>query len=176
MGEIREARFAETTRLQEILESSICHSSDEYYTDEEIDALTQSYERVYKYMIVNIGFNIIVSESDDKVNAFCAFDLGNSTIESLFVSPDSMSSGTGTKLIQKAESQLKTVKNSGVCVFSSLNATGFYDKCGYEKYGKTDIETPDGRLVPSVLMYKEFDETYEEYNIEEQVVDLNSWN
>lgn len=176
MEEIREARLSDTTRMQKILESSIRHSSGDYYDSEEMDALTQSYESVYRTMILTIGFNVIVSASDDKVDAFCAFDIGNSIIESLFVSPSSMKSGTGRELLQKAESQLKSFENSGVCVFSSLNATGFYNKCGYEKYGRTDIDTPDGRPVPSVLMYKDFNETDGVYNIEEQVTELNSWN
>jgi N-acetylglutamate synthase-like GNAT family acetyltransferase len=176
MGEIREARLSDTTRLQKILESSIRHSSEDYYDSKEMDALTQSYESVYRAMILTVGFNIIVSESDDKIDAFCGFDIGNSIIESLFVSPSSMGSGTGGELLHKAESQLKSVENSGVCAFSSLNATGFYNKYGYEKYGKTDIDTPDGRPVPSVLMYKEFNETDGIYDIEKKLVDLNSWN
>ena len=150
-------KLSDVPDMQRVMEKSIRNSARKHYSDEQIDALTQSYKEQYNDFILNTQFEVVIAEHRDRISGFGAIDYQYSSINSLFVHPEFMGQGIGESILKKLENMAKEWFCDGLMVFASINAAGFYEKYGYTEIRNVDIETPDGRFVPSVLMSKEFE-------------------
>ena len=104
---------------------------------------------------VLVHHGALVFEEQNQLLGFGFVDIGQSSLEALFVSPDCAGKGYG-KLI--ASELLSIAANAGVkrlTLSSSLNAVKFYQRLGFESKKETLWVHPLGFEIASVLMEKQ---------------------
>ena len=72
---------------------------------------------------------------------------GSAELEHLFVDPDHLQQGLGTKLLQHATSQCKALGIQQIVILSDPNAAGFYERSGACLVKHVPSSIP-GRTIP----------------------------
>lgn len=149
---IRDTEVDDIPRMQHILEKSIQQRGKDAYTEDQVDALSQSYADIFHGNISDTSSQNIVAIDDSSVVGFGGVDYEKGRILNLYVHPDAADNGVGTQILSRLEARADQPNYNSIGVFASLNAVGFYEKFGYRKRFNCDVETPDGRLAPVVYM------------------------
>lgn len=101
---------------------------------------------VISFMVNYFNTETIIKNSKDK-KTFVLVDgqriLGTGSVKDgeiseVFVDPTSISTGIGTKLMNKMEEFIRNSGYGSVYLFSSLTAVGFYKKRGYKIVGENE--------------------------------------
>ena len=104
--------------------------------------------------IDNIAVHIVIFD-DSKPVATCRFfkdkELGTYTIGRIAVIRTQRGQNLGSELLIKAEQLIKEAGGSKICLHSQQRAKKFYEKQGYEAFGKEDYD--EG--CPHIWMRKE---------------------
>ena len=118
------------------------------YTLQELEALLKNKTRQRSW-----DETIFVAEIAGNVVGFASLVKGHSSIGAVFVRPDFIRQGIGTRLLSSIEQEAiaHKVKTLGVC--SSLTGHAFYVANGYKTLGKTYIPL-NSVFIPCIAMKK----------------------
>ena len=81
-------------------------------------------------------------------------DIQNAEISAIYIHPDVVGNGVGTKLLSKLEEIARNNNVVKIAVHSTLNAKGFYHRHGYLEHGLTFHRLSNGEKLECVLMFK----------------------
>lgn len=96
----------------------------------------------------------IVAEDDDDIIGCGFLDLETARIEAIFVRPDRVRRGTGTKLLMSLEQTARDAGLKSLHLTATLNAVEFYKSAGYTPRGKAKFRHPNGFELDGVSMEK----------------------
>ena len=96
---------------------------------------------------------IFVAEIESIIVGFIALDRFTNSISGLFISPQYVRQGIGTKLINKVEQEAIRYKIPILWVCASLTGYPFYLANNYQKIDRTSIQVK-GVLIPCIQMKK----------------------
>jgi putative acetyltransferase len=152
---IRKASDTDKKNISKLHISSIERLCGKHYTNEQLNAWTSVLTpSVYDQALKEKVF-LVAHDSKQNLMGLGILDVQNAEISAIYIHPDSVGNGVGTKLLFELE---KIARNSNVVkmiVYSTLNAKGFYQKHGYFDYGLTFHRLPNGSKLECVRMFKE---------------------
>ena len=82
-------------------------------------------------------------------------NIKNSEISAIYIHPDAVGNGVGTKLLYRLEEIARSNKVVKIAVHSTLNAKGFYQRHGYLTHGLTFHLLSNGSKLECVRMVKD---------------------
>jgi hypothetical protein len=94
-------------------------------------------------------FYMAVYESHGRISGLVGLDLNE--IRLLFVSPGSRRQGIGRALLEHVKSMVPPVFFTDIFVYSSIQAVGFYQGCGFKERGSCSFDLR-GESLPTVFM------------------------
>ena len=152
---IRKASATDKKNITKLHISSIERRWSKHYTHEQLNAwtsvLTPSvYDQAFKEKVF-----LVAHDSKQDLMGLGILDIQNAEISAIYIHPDSVGNGVGTKLLYELE---KIARNSNVVkitINSTLNAKGFYQKHGYLNHDLTFHRLPNGSKLECVRMFKE---------------------
>jgi N-acetylglutamate synthase-like GNAT family acetyltransferase len=127
---IRKAVQAEVSVIWRVCNLAISAQCRNSYADDVIEkwiagAPTEKF-------IADIEKNVWVADVDGEVVGFGKLNLTTGVVEAIFVHPDSMGTGVGTKMMAHLERQAADYGLTELTLNSSLNAAPFYRLCGFQ--------------------------------------------
>jgi putative acetyltransferase len=150
---IRRAAVTDTERICRMHKASIRNLCRSHYTPDQIEAWAgpkrpELYERLIRDLIV-----FVVEEGDDIV-AFGALDVTAADIRALYVAPEFIGRGIGSRVLEALESEARHLAIPRLSVSATLNSVGFYSARGYSSIGAADNVLPQGISLPCVNLEK----------------------
>lgn len=133
MTQIRNATEGDIGPFKEIIESSISEFCKDYYTSTQIDSLLGQYPGPALYQKWLTERVLIVAEDETGIVGFAQFHPSSSSIEAVHVSPNRARGGIGRQLLNAIEAIAKNQGILKITLDASLNAAGFYSRCGYTR-------------------------------------------
>ncbi len=98
---------------------------------------------------------MLVAEWEDQVVGLAGMmDPAKGTIEALYLHPDHIGQGIGTRLLDALEEGAKSAGASKVILNATLNSVPFYQARGFSSLGEGMHELSVGIQVPCVHMEK----------------------
>ena len=155
-AEMKDTEGIYTVHTRGILE--LCSSS---YSEEAVK-LWAGRQTPHQYIpfIESKELTVAVSAQGDIVG-FGHLVLGSKTdhrdtceVKGLFVSPQWTGKGIGRALVQNLEEQARVKGYTNMCLKSSLNAEGFYERMGYSVVDPTCKHVRCGQDLQCILMNK----------------------
>jgi N-acetylglutamate synthase-like GNAT family acetyltransferase len=152
---IRLAKKAEIGAIIDLQTLSILnysHLISRRYDSKQIEAIAKGQANARKeYLNSEI---IFLAEFDRKLIGFIALSLTFVNIDGLFVHPDFMRKGVGTKLLSEVETICIKKKIKKLSVISSLESSVFYLKNGYSYKTDMGFYTQDSIWIQCELLEK----------------------
>jgi len=149
---IRRAGPDDANRIAELHRASIQTLCADAYTPDQIagwiEPLTPG-----RYLSGMAQFEFFVAETD-RVIGFCILSTDESELYAIYFDPETTGNGYGRMLMRYAEDVARTRGVTELKLKSTLNAVGFYGRCGYRKVGDTSHTSPTGLQLPCVEMVK----------------------
>lgn len=148
-------RLAKSEDLKEILElqgtslRTLTTSSAEY-NPIQIESLIRS-QASARIKYDEIWF---VADYEDKVVGFASLLLDQPTISGVFVHPDFMRQGIGTRLLEAIEKTAVDKKYEVLYVVSALTAVNFYQARGYQFIRQSGFSSEANVWIPCVSLEK----------------------
>ncbi|BAZ28792.1 hypothetical protein NIES4074_12260 [Cylindrospermum sp. NIES-4074] len=145
-------RLAKSEELKEILElqAKSLRTASAEYNPIQIESLVRS-QASARVKYDEIWF---VADYEDKVVGFASLLLGEPTISGVFVHPDFMRQGIGTRLLEAIEKTAVDKKYEILYVVSSLTAVNFYQTRGYQFIRKSGFSSEANVWIPCVSLEK----------------------
>lgn len=131
--DIRKVTKEDIESFQNVIKDSIIELCKEYYSSEQIEALLGQFPsgQVYeKWMNERL---LLVAEESGNIVGFAQYSPNISLIEAVHVAPSNACKGIGRKLVEAIEDSALEYGKDKIAVESSMNATQFYEKCGYKQ-------------------------------------------
>ena len=149
----RRATSGDIEEFKKIIVASVLQLCKGHYTSEELKSLLAQYpsRKLYEKWIHERV--LVVAEYDDKIVGFAQYFPPNSSIEAVHVLPGYGKRGVGKMLVMALEEIAKHQGANKVILDSSLNAIGFYEKCGYVRKESSTFKCNDG-VELSVVSYE----------------------
>jgi len=152
---IRRATPGDADPIWEIRTRAIRELCCTPYTEKEIAAWASSpMPSSFKEVIRNTEF--FVAEHESKIVGHAFLDPSTREIAAVFVSPDYVCVGVGSRLLASLEELAQTIGLTSVWLSATLNATSFYCARGYVEVEPSKYEHPDGFTLACVRMEKTF--------------------
>lgn len=162
---VREAETSDIDCICSVNRESITELADQSYDADQISAWANAVDpELYPvdsgdtYFLVAeegeqiIGIGWMTTEPDDYFHAPV-----DSEITGVYVAPDAVGRGVGTRLYNKLE-RFATERNvASLGLWASLNAISFYEKHGYERVTDQTLEYQDEIELPVLEMQKQLD-------------------
>jgi GNAT superfamily N-acetyltransferase len=150
---IRRAAVTDTERVCRMHKASIRYLCQSHYAFDQIEAWAgpkrpEQYERLIRDLIV-----FVVEEGADVV-AFGALDGAAADIKALYVAPEFVGRGIGSRVLEALESEARHLRIPRLSVSATLNSVGFYSARGYMSVGAAENVLPQGTTLPCVSMEK----------------------
>jgi putative acetyltransferase len=120
---------------------------------------------------------LFVADYQGELVGFAALQMNSPGIGGLFVHPDYMRQGIGTKLITTLENTALEKRYKKLNVFSSLAAVDFYQAKGYKIFYKSGFFSEGSIWIPCFFLEKRLlnDTESESKNGVQEIIDLISW-
>lgn len=146
---IRLATSEDLDKIIEIQTNSLRVLTIPYYNSKQIESLILSQKKArFKNEI------IFVADYDHKSIGFSSLLLNSHQIGGIYVSPDFIHQGVGSKLLKALEEAAVEKKYKVIFVSSSLSAISFYQVKGYKIVNKESFYSEGRILIPCVKMRK----------------------
>lgn len=153
---IRKAEFEDREEIANVHKASIRHLCSEHYTETQISAWVGLLEpSVYDSAIDSKCF-LVACNSEGRIIGLGMLDLKTADVNAVYVLPEAAGQGIGSSLLSKLEKAALKACIVKLRVFATVNAKGFYEKCGYVECGEACHELPGGVLLKCVEMEKVF--------------------
>jgi putative acetyltransferase len=148
---IRLAKPEDSSQITALQVLSITLLSSQHYSASQIQALVEDKSRKRAYQEI-----IFVAELQNRIVGFSAISfLWNITlITAVFVHPDLIRRGIGTRLLMQLEQEALQAKRRSLMVTASLNGQPFYEANGYVPLESRSIQLNSGETIPCVAMHK----------------------
>jgi putative acetyltransferase len=150
---IRRAIITDAEGICRMHKASIKGLCRSHYTPAQIEAWAgpkqpEHYEPLIRDLIVSV-----MEEASDIVG-FAALDGAAADIRALYVAPEVVGCGVGTRLLDALESEARRLAISRLSVSATLNSVGFYGARGYSSTCAAENLLPQGVSLPCVRMEK----------------------
>lgn len=152
---IRKATSQDIDEFKSVIIASILELCKDCYTQKEIKSLLAQYpdrELYEKWILERV---LVIAAHENNIVGFAQYYPPNNSIEAVHVLPNYAKQGVGKKMIEKIEEIAKAQKAGKIILGSSLNAVGFYEKCGYTRKDNSKFKCNDGVLLEVVNYEKE---------------------
>lgn len=140
----RRATKLDIEGFKTVVNESVLELCKGFYTSSELQSLLSQYpgRKLYeKWLKERV---LVVAEDGDQIVGFAQYFPPNNSIEAVHVLPSHIKRGVGKMLMEELEEIAKEQGAKKIMLDSSLNAVGFYDKCGYTKKQNTVFRCNDG--------------------------------
>lgn len=97
---------------------------------------------------------LVVADYRGAVIGFGQLDRAHGFIEAIYVSPDCLRRGIGTRLLNALEQAAEEQGAALLRLCSSLNALPFYERAGYKAQMNVKLRLPNGFEIPCIYMEK----------------------
>lgn len=127
----------------------------DFYTDVQLDALLKQYpgQEVYsKWLPERV---LVVAEQEGEITGFAQMNPATCSIEALHVNPEQACRGIGRSLTGEIERIAADMGIKKLVLDSSVNADGFYARCGYTRKGEGMFRCNSGIELEIVTYEKE---------------------
>jgi len=148
--QIRLAKSEDSEEILELQANSLRILSSQDYNQRQIESLIRS-QKSGRF----INEIIFVAECSKRLVGFASLLVDAPSINAMFVHPDFVRQGIGTKLITAIESAAIEKKYKELYVNSSLSAVKFYQANGYEVIGKLGFRSENKTWIPCMMMRKQ---------------------
>lgn len=146
--------------VAEIQRETIRKINSRDYRDEIIEIWSQKDPKDYKNWKKIESVFQVVAEVDDKVIGWGCLNLEENEIKAVYVDPDYLGNGIGTKMIAKIEKKAKDEGLEKLKCFSTETALDFYKAKGYQVEKETKFPMGD-YAMDSYLMVKNLEKNDE---------------
>ena len=151
---IRKASNSDKGNISRLHIASIRKLCGSYYTHQQLNAWTSvlapsAYDQALKEKLF-----LVAEDSENNLLGIGILDFENKEISAIYVLPDAVGKGVGSKLLNELE---KIARNNGIfeiTVHSTLNAKGFYMVRGYSEQELTFHNLPNGSKLECIRMLK----------------------
>ena len=151
---IRKASDADKKNISKLHISSIERMCVKHYTNEQLNAWTSVLTpSVYDQALKEKVF-LVAHDSSQELMGLGILDIQNAEISAIYIHPDAVGNGVGTKLLSKLEEIARNNNVRKIAVHSTLNAKGFYQGHGYLEHGLTFHRLSNGEKLECVRMFK----------------------
>ena len=144
MTTTRMASADDIADVKNVIAESIRALCKDHYTPEQLTSLLTQYPRreVYeKWLCERI---LVVAEQEGKIVGFAQYYPPDNSIEAVHVLPSHAKHGVGKMLLALIEEIASNQGTQQISLGSSLNAVGFYEKCGYVRKAGGTFKCNDG--------------------------------
>ena len=151
---IRKASDTDKKNISKLHISSIERLCGKHYTHEQLNAWTSVLiPSVYDQALKEKVF-LVAHDSTQELMGLGILDIQNSEISAIYIHPDVVGNGLGTKLLSKLEEIARNNNVVKIAVHSTLNAKGFYQRHGYLEHGLIFHRLSNGEQLECVRMFK----------------------
>ena len=152
---IRKASDADKENISKLHILSIKRLCGKHYTHEQLNAWTSVLTpSVYEQALKEKAF-LVANDSQQNLMGLGILDAHSAEISAIYIHPDAVGKGVGTKLLYKLEEIARNSNVAKVTLHSTLNAKGFYQKHGYLDHGLTFHRLSNGSKLECVRMFKD---------------------
>ncbi len=128
---------------------------NDFYSQEQMKVWTS----MFNSKILNEGIknpnNIgLIAIQNGEVVGYGFFNNQDKEVKGIYLVPDAAKNGIGRKILSELESIAKEYGLDELVLDSTLNAVGFYEKCGFRKIRDELFELTDTCKLPCVHMAK----------------------
>jgi len=144
MIQTRRATKQDIEGFKAVVIESVLELCKDFYSSTELQSLLAQYpgkELYEKWLQERV---LVVAEDGDQIVGFAQYFPPNNSIEAVHVLPSHIKKGVGKMLMAELEEIAKEQGAKKIMLDSSLNAVGFYDKCGYIKKQNIIFKCNDG--------------------------------
>ena len=152
---IRKALDADKENISRFHILSIRSLCSKHYTHEQLNAWTSILTPcVYDQALKEKVF-LVAHDSKQDLMGLGILDIQNAEISAIYIHPDAVGNGVGSKLLYKLEEIARNSNVAKIAVHATLNAKGFYRKHGYLDHGLTFHPLSNGAKLECVRMFKD---------------------
>lgn len=151
--EIRRYELGDEKECREIIRSSV--KTIEEYGSEKISHLRKVLPDMVTGFASGDDFTFYVAETDDGVIGFAGFEVDTGTIGGIFVNPDRMDEGVGSRLMDRIEQEASEAGTEELKASASISAREFYEKNGFTVIEKDTDHEIEGEQIAVYRMKKE---------------------
>jgi putative acetyltransferase len=151
---IRKASDSDKKNISKLHISSIKRLCSNHYTHKQLKAWTSLLTpSIYDQALREKVF-LVAHDSIQELMGLGILDIQNAEISAIYIHPDSVGNGVGTKLLSKLEEIARYNNVDKIAVHSTLNAKSFYQRHGYLEHGLTFHRLSNGEKLDCVRMIK----------------------
>ena len=154
MVNIRKATKNDIVQFKEVIKSSILFLCRDYYTLDQLRALLGQFPEHTLYEKWLNERVMVVAENNQGIIGFAQYNTDLKFIEAVHVAPQQARQGIGKRLLGELELIAAGKGALKITLESSLNATQFYDKCGYKKVKHGKYYCKNGVVLETVTYEK----------------------
>jgi len=129
----RKANSTDIDGFKKVVNESVLELCKNHYTTDELQSLLAQYPNRQLYEMWLHERVLVVAEDDGKIIGFAQYFPPDGSLEAVHVLPAYVNMGVGKMVVELIEDIAKTQGAKKITLGSSLNAVGFYEKCGYSK-------------------------------------------
>jgi putative acetyltransferase len=123
------------------------------YTAEQFESWAGRLEPALYAGVVDDG-RVFVAVRRRTVRGFGQFNVRSGEVEAIYVDPAALGRGIGRRLLEEAHRRARSAGLVVVRVTASINAVGFYERCGYEAIGEVTHQTSGGHHLPCRVLQR----------------------
>ena len=146
---VRPMRVEEVAEVSRVIVAAIRSCFTPCYPPEVVEAAVRgnSPEAVLARRIKQADYVLV---DDGRIVAMTG--LKRNEIGHLFVDPDFAGKGLGRELVAFAGREFRAAGHGEMIVYASLNASGFYERCGFQAVGRGSFPVGDGLELEYISM------------------------
>ena len=151
---VRKAISEDIDEFKKVVVESVLELCKDHYTQAQLKSLLAQYpgrELYEKWIDERV---LVVAEDEGKIVGFAQYFPPNSSIEAVHVLPSHVKRCVGKALVELIEDLARNQGVEKITLGSSLNAIGFYTKCGYVEKESGTIKCNDGVELRVVFFEK----------------------
>lgn len=154
MYNVRAATVEDVDNIYSLIYDSVHELCKQHYTQEKLNSFIHNLPGkvlYYKWLTDRI---LIVCCDEDDIVGFGQYDPTESFIDAIYVHPQHTGKGVGTSIMKYLEEVARTLRKPALNINGSINATNFYEKCGYEQQGTFFMNCKDGTRFETIKFTK----------------------
>ena len=152
--QIRRATLQDAEAICLVHKASITELCSSHYTPEQIEGWAGPKKPDDYQQSIKDGIMLVAERENEVVGLAGMMDPAKGIIEALYLHPDHIGQGIGTRLLDALEGESKSAGAPKVTLKATLNSVSFYQARGFSSLGEGVHSLPSGIQVPCVHMEK----------------------